>query len=90
MTLQFVAQIANIDIQHIGFTTKIIAPDGIIDLLTTQHLTRMAHEIVEQLVFFGGQLKVQIASCHFTGRRIEHHIGDHQPRLTGHDTACCP
>ena len=54
-TFKFLAQIADVDFQHVAFAAKIIAPDPVEDHFTCQDLFRMAQEQFKELILLGGQ-----------------------------------
>src|SRR5258705_5504031 len=53
---ELLAQIAHIDLDNVALAAEVVAPDAIIDHLAREHLLRMAHEQLKQLILFGGQL----------------------------------
>src|SRR5579884_4547776 len=59
--LQFLAQIAYVDLDHIGLAVEVIAPGLFEDLLARQDPARIAQEQRQQVVLLGGKLDDALA-----------------------------
>ena len=52
LQFQSLAQVANVHIQYVAFTAKVISPYAIVDHFTGEHLTRVAQEELNQVILF--------------------------------------
>src|SRR5512139_1866290 len=50
---KLLAQIAHVDFDDVALTAKVVAPHAVKDHIASEHLARVAHEELKQLVFLG-------------------------------------
>src|SRR5258708_17006945 len=71
---EFLKEGVNIDIDDIGEGLKIIAPDRIDNLCACEHLTRMAHQVLQEGKLFGRQLDDAIGTARLVSHQVERQI----------------
>ncbi len=61
--LDFLAQVAHIDLDNIALAAEVIAPDAVVDHLAGENLVGVAHKEVEQIVLFCGEFNATVADA---------------------------
>src|SRR5215469_1758210 len=74
LILDLLAQVADIDLDNIGLTHEIIAPDAVQDGLPVQYLARMGHKQVKKIILGCGTLDDPVAPSDLTRRLIQRQI----------------
>src|SRR5260370_40176749 len=72
--VDFPPQPADVDINHIRFTFKVIIPDMLLDHLARDYLIRVIDQVFEQRKLFRCQLNRLSFSLNVMGTRIHHQI----------------
>src|SRR5579859_7338340 len=69
--LELLAQMTNVDFQHMGVDFGMISPDALQDLLAAQNLPGMAHEEQQECVLLGGQFYPMSCPLYLSGGLVE-------------------
>ena len=83
--LGLLAQVADIDLQHVVLTAEIVAPHFLQDLLAAQHLAGVAQQVVQQIVLLGSQAERAVAAPGLARHRVEAQVGIGQRFIPGED-----
>src|SRR5215216_4108497 len=67
---ELLTQITNIHLDDIAFAAEVVAPYAIVDHLTREHLLRMAHKQLEQLILLGREINSANANMGLVRRCI--------------------
>ena len=68
---ELAAQVADVDLQHLGPGVEVKAPDGVEDLLAREHLVGVASEVGEQLELARGELDIAAVALDPTRAQVE-------------------
>src|SRR6266508_3951837 len=67
---ELLAQITDIHLDDIAFAAEVVAPYTIVNHFTREHLLRMAHKQLEQLILLGREIDSASADMCFVRRGI--------------------
>ena len=79
--IDFLSQMVDINIDHVGKGVKIIIPNMFGDHRSRQHLPLVSQEIFEQAVFFSREFNFLVFAFHFVADQIQSQVSELQ---------CCP
>src|SRR5579872_273260 len=74
--IDLVAQVVNVGIDHVGERVQVVAPDMVGDLGTRQHLSRVAHQVLEKRELLGGELDDAVASANLVPHQVQYQVAD--------------
>src|SRR5215212_9428496 len=69
--VDFLAQVRDVELDHVGLAAEVVVPDPIKDLSLAEDAARISHQIAEQLEFGGGQLDLLPTADDFMAVLIE-------------------
>src|SRR3990170_4514675 len=59
---KLLSQVANVNLNNVALAAEVVVPHPVEDHFASEHLSRVAHKLFEQFVFFGGQVDGPFAS----------------------------
>src|SRR5919199_5600332 len=74
--VDLIAQIVNVDLDHVRRGLAVVAPDVLGDLVLAEHPPGVAHQVGEQVELFGGQLDRLAAAGRLVAGQVEHQVAD--------------
>src|ERR1035441_541331 len=77
---ELAAQVADVDLEHLGAGVEVKAPNGVEDLLAGENLIGMAHQVGEHLELARRQLHLAAVALHPAGAQIHADAGRLQHR----------
>src|SRR6266540_3591000 len=84
VTIDFLAQIVDVDVDNVGEGVKGIVPDMIGDHGSGQHLVRVAHKIFQKAVFLGSEVDLLVLTPDLMGDRVETQVRETEFRAFIH------
>src|SRR5258708_3472336 len=76
--LELLAQVRDVHRDPVGQPIEVVAPHVVGDLLATEDLVRMAHEVLEECELLGCQVDATLATLHLAGLEVEAELADDQ------------
>src|SRR5258708_18333002 len=76
--LELLAQVRDVHRDPVGQPIEVVAPHVVGDLLATEALVRMAHEVLEECELLGCQVDATLATLHLAGLEVEAELADDQ------------
>ena len=89
--VDLLAQVGDVQLDHVGLAAEVVVPDPVQDLGLAQHPARVAHQVAEQLELGRGQLDLDPAAGHLVAVLVQREVADDQRRVAaGRRRAAAP